>query len=681
MCLALVIVGSTCSGFVRQASALDGKGNMSGPMVFGVQDTDGDGRYNGLWVNITFDVVVQDVFRFDLTVKNQLNTTTIISTENSTYLLMGVHTVPLIAPGFAIGLSGTDGPYTAYVEIYNQPFTLVGWQQALSPAYLAADFEEPPATAGTPYGDIPVDLDTPPDGLYNQLALKFPVDFIEAGTYVAVVVLMDAGMNQIAVIFQVTNVISGPYIFYMSFSGLDISANGVDGPYALMGVVLAIMPTGVIQVSVGVGVTGPYTAASFQTRITAPYTGLITDTGGNPIDGAQVILTNYTDLFQIATSTDVAGMYTVDAYMGDYTFVVDTGGYYADYAAYETLGLPPIAPSPVLRPGTPIDTTMQGTMVSPDELDLVSDGIATSGLAGLRLMVDWQFGNRDGVASSSEASLIMMMGGSLMFDDTDNAVYTDGIFYYPDDYANIVFTYDISGPIVSGGPGFVHQRVHLASNSTIPVAATHLIRCNLTYDGSGQASSTTITLPPGWIATGYDPVPSVTVSGIGSGVVVMDPLNNPNPGGIPDYVWVNITISDTTHPVPTVEGQAGVPNPQEFMQPVLISAWVNDTGPIATVTVDVVAPSSGPIGNFAMSYNAVSGKYEYALANYPDLGWYSFTIWATDIDGGIGRGSEAFKVSDTTNPVANAGPDQTTPPGGLVTLDGSSSTDNFGIDN
>ena len=256
LCLVLAIVGAASTGFVRQASALDGKGNMSGPMVFGVQDTDGDGRYNRLWVNITIDVSVQDVFTFRLNVNNQANTTTIAYVTNTTYLLMGTQTVQMIAPGFAIAVLGTDGPYTAYVEVYNEPFAMVAWQEALSPAYLATDFEEPPATAGTPYGDVPVDLDTPPDGLYNQLALKFPVDFIEAGTYAAVVVLMDAAMNQIAMTAQVDSVTPGPRIFYVSFSGLDISAYGADGPYVVVGVVFVFTPSGAIQVSMRFGATG-----------------------------------------------------------------------------------------------------------------------------------------------------------------------------------------------------------------------------------------------------------------------------------------------------------------------------------------------------------------------------------------------------------------------------------------
>ena len=142
-----------------------------------------------------------------------------------------------------------------------------------------------------------------------------------------------------------------------------------------------------------------------------------------------------------------------------------------------------------------------------------------------------------------------------------------------------------------------------------------------------------------------------------------------------------VTVLDSSVIPPTVEGQAATPDPQEFMQPVLISAWVNDTSPIATVTVRVDAPTAGMLGNFTMTLSLITAKYEYALSTYPDLGTYLFTIWATDTDGNNASGGGSFVVQDTTNPVASAGPDQVVTNGTSVSFDGGGSTDNFLVEN
>lgn len=142
-----------------------------------------------------------------------------------------------------------------------------------------------------------------------------------------------------------------------------------------------------------------------------------------------------------------------------------------------------------------------------------------------------------------------------------------------------------------------------------------------------------------------------------------------------------VRVLDPSQVPPTIQGQSATPDPQEYMQPVMISAWANDSAGIAAATVNVLTPSAVSLGNFTMSLNAISGKYEYSLSNYPALGVYTYTIWARDNDGNYGSGIGAFRIRDTTNPTAEAGQDQSVINGTTVTLDGSASTDNFLIDN
>ncbi len=72
-----------------------------------------------------------------------------------------------------------------------------------------------------------------------------------------------------------------------------------------------------------------------------------------------------------------------------------------------------------------------------------------------------------------------------------------------------------------------------------------------------------------------------------------------------------------------------------------------------------------------------------ATPNYTfnNAGVFVVTLTVKDAAGNTHTDTVEITVNDTTNPVANAGPDQTVDQGDLVTFDGSGSTDNMAVDN
>jgi PKD repeat protein len=106
---------------------------------------------------------------------------------------------------------------------------------------------------------------------------------------------------------------------------------------------------------------------------------------------------------------------------------------------------------------------------------------------------------------------------------------------------------------------------------------------------------------------------------------------------------------------------------------------VQDNYLVESVNVDIQSPGGQPVGNFSMQFDSGTGSYYYE-ASYSDLGTYSFVICAKDSSGNWGSSSDVFEIMDTTNPIANAGPDQDVGVGETVVFDGSLSNDNFAMD-
>jgi hypothetical protein len=100
---------------------------------------------------------------------------------------------------------------------------------------------------------------------------------------------------------------------------------------------------------------------------------------------------------------------------------------------------------------------------------------------------------------------------------------------------------------------------------------------------------------------------------------------------------------------PTISDVATDPSIQEVYGNVNISAEVADNYQISAVWVDVRDPGNTLIGNFSMSYDALSGRY-YHEASYDTLGSHSFCIWTNDSFNNWESSCGGFTIRDSIKP-------------------------------
>jgi hypothetical protein len=113
---------------------------------------------------------------------------------------------------------------------------------------------------------------------------------------------------------------------------------------------------------------------------------------------------------------------------------------------------------------------------------------------------------------------------------------------------------------------------------------------------------------------------------------------------------VTVTVQDVE--LPLILDVNASPDPQEVYGLVNISALVLDNTGVAESRVDIIKPDMTPFGNFSMGFDTGTLKYYY-YDTYPDLGTYTFDIWARDINANWNTSSGTFTIQDTTIPEIN----------------------------
>jgi glutamine cyclotransferase len=110
----------------------------------------------------------------------------------------------------------------------------------------------------------------------------------------------------------------------------------------------------------------------------------------------------------------------------------------------------------------------------------------------------------------------------------------------------------------------------------------------------------------------------------------------------------NFDITDGTPP--TIVNSLAQPSPQEMGGSVNISAIVSDNVAVFDAFVEIIRPDLTLLGNFSMTFDAISGRYYYE-SSYVDLGTHTFTIWAQDTNANYNNDAGSFDIVDTTPPV------------------------------
>jgi parallel beta-helix repeat protein len=108
-----------------------------------------------------------------------------------------------------------------------------------------------------------------------------------------------------------------------------------------------------------------------------------------------------------------------------------------------------------------------------------------------------------------------------------------------------------------------------------------------------------------------------------------------------------IIVIDTQ--APNIVTAQAAPTPQSVNSFVNVTADVTDDIGVISVDVNITDPMSGPVGNFSMAYDPISGWYFYNNT-YGMLGFYSFTVWAFDANGNFDSFSGSFEIVDNIPP-------------------------------
>ena len=196
-------------------------------------DTDSDGQYNSLTVDVQLDVTAAD--SYTLTGWLYSSDGQIIMASGSAALAVGMQSLPLNFEGTSIYLHGVDGPYfLKYVTLHNQAGELM---DTLNDAYTTVsysytEFERPLVATTGVYSDYGTDLDS--DGKYDILTVAMQLSLAQQGYCVVRARLMDANGKEIAWAENIAQMeADSPEMIELVFDGADIYANGVDGPYYL----------------------------------------------------------------------------------------------------------------------------------------------------------------------------------------------------------------------------------------------------------------------------------------------------------------------------------------------------------------------------------------------------------------------------------------------------------------
>jgi len=635
-------------------------------------DTDGDALFNQIDVGVSTQVdTAGDYFMFlnvwDLGMTINLG-------GNFSFLTLGVglQTVSIWVSTLPMVIAGIDGPYLVEINLLDAGFNPLGYNVHTTGPYTVSQFDPIPALFAPPHADAGEDTDIPPDFEYNFLRVDVSIDVADAGVYAISATLFDLPIitfidNQ----FRFATLAVGMQVVSIYFPGITIRQSGIDGPYSV--VLDLFVPSAGPPIDTNVHTTGSYLATEFQSVIPETLSGVVRDSVTSlGIPFAQVVALDYANGIDETTIADGAGMYSLPVYQGDWTLVVDDGG----VGTHNTAGVSPVTVSgPTtldvdLDPATPDLVTGDVTVGPWDTLALAFIAYFETDIVFLRAEVDWFIGDRNGALSQAEWDAFLAFVGFIPPTpeaSTMDMFTVDALWYDFVPGSDSFSFFDVPAPVVSTVPIRFEMNSAFQNPLIVPMPA-HTILVNVSWDTMFEDFRFTVNLPPGYVLLSSVGDPGVTVTGVGTGTAVLNPGPDPDPFDGIDSVWIqlNVISTDTTDPV----ANAG---PDQTV----------DQG--ATVTFDGSA-STDDFGVVNWTWTFTDGGPVTLYGSGPThtfntAGAYVVTLTVRDATGNTATDTMTVTVNDTTDPVANAGPDQIVDQGATVTFNGAASTDNVGVVN
>ncbi|TLZ64226.1 MAG: PKD domain-containing protein [Methanobacteriota archaeon] len=639
-------------------------------------DTDGDGLFNLLRVDVHVGTSVPGSFRLYADLYDGTNTT-YVDSAFAFRTISGPTVIPIDFVGFLIRNSGMAGPYQVNLALYDDAFNLNDWNQHTTQAYSPAQFQRPPATLAPPHSDASEDRDTPPDGLYDVLRVDVRLNVSQAGIYTVAGQLWDpARSSTVANSYRVAALNPGLRTVSLFFPGVSIQASGLNGPYPVDLYVFGLSSGRSEITDQGTYTTGSYSASQFQPPTATAFGGVL-DESSNPIPFALVNAYNYRDDVLISSEADAFGFYSFGLYPGNWIFTFDDVDRQAQLQRITLVAGPNFVPYLYLSAtaADPVTTSVTFASWKNVEERVVNVGVADN--ATFRLTFDWEVGNRDQTLTLDEWNRLQPYLGSVppTANDTREALVVDGTAYDIVSGSDSVAYPNLEGPVDEPLAPRFEQNASYAS--TLGPSSSRSVALNVTYDTGFANYAYVVQLPPFYALASFTSAPSVVVTGVGGRIASVDPGPAPSPGV--ESAWITLVANATDSAPPTITLVTATPNPVEIHQPTAIDASVTDDHGVGAVNVEVRDASGISVGNFTMS-QTTGDTYEY-LFSPATVGTATFQVTALDIAGNTATALGSLVSRDTTRPTVNAGPDITAAQHTVVTFDGSGSSDNDRIAN
>ena len=311
-------------------------------------DTNGNGQYNYLLIDINVTVNVADEYYVQATLHDASNFTLYIYNSTFAYLPVGPATFALGYDGRQINASGVDGPYFVDIQLYRSfDSKLLDTGTHTTQPYSHLDFETPTARWDPPHSERLRDSDG--DGLANDLVVIANLTVNQAGLFLVSGDLWDVSGTIIAAESNFTYLPTGPASVEIHFTGYWINGSNMDGPYLVV-LFLYSFADG-LYLGASNLTTAPYLHTQFEEppRIDAPFASTAPRIDG-AIGAAEWAGANIVDLSGILGNS-LNGFLYVES---DYSYL---------YLAYDVVG----------------DTTADPSDTAGIAFDTGNNGIASDG--------------------------------------------------------------------------------------------------------------------------------------------------------------------------------------------------------------------------------------------------------------------------------------------------------------
>lgn len=194
-------------------------------------DTDGDGLFDYLQVNVTLTINYAGRFILSGTIEDS-SWTSFDTQTNDSMMTTGSVTVHLRYDAWTIWKNGVEGVFHIGLSLQGEVDGTVlglGSQWYTTASYMLALFERPPGVFQPPHSERVTDADG--DVLYDFLVIEAQVNISVEGDYRVRGIMTDWWDATVDIVENSTHLAVGTQIVELWYPGWPIRYNGEDGPY------------------------------------------------------------------------------------------------------------------------------------------------------------------------------------------------------------------------------------------------------------------------------------------------------------------------------------------------------------------------------------------------------------------------------------------------------------------